>query len=130
MKILLVDDDPHVLSALRLLLEALGHSVVPCTEPEGAIEVVRAADEIDLVLCDLKMPGMSGLDVLRIVKEERHDIPFVLMSGHATAAEVKIFQQLGGDDFLGKPFTPEHFLSVLTKLGSRTPDTTRASGNG
>lgn len=122
MKILLIDDDPNVLFALKLVLEALGYQVSAHTSPREALGKLASSAVTDLVLCDLKMPEMSGLQVLTQVRAQGIETPFVLMSGHATAAEVKEFQAKGGDDFLGKPFTPDQFRQTLARVKDRVKE--------
>jgi CheY-like chemotaxis protein len=118
--ILLIDDEPNVLLALKLLLEAIGHSVKEFNDPEAAVAFLDSNPQTkpDLILCDLRMPGLNGLQVLSATQDTRKDIPFVLISGHAIDDEINKAYSLGASGFLGKPFTPEQLKDLLANLDS------------
>lgn len=114
--ILLVDDEPSVVFALRLLLQALGYSVDAFNLPAEAVIALESAQAYDLCLCDLKMPVLSGLAVLKACRANRPNLPFVLMSAHASSEEVEQAYALGATGFLPKPFTPEDLKQLIQKL--------------
>jgi CheY-like chemotaxis protein len=115
--IVLIDDEPGVLRALKLLLGALGHSVTDFGNPLDAVAHIRMAGApIDVVMSDLRMPQLDGLGVLREIRTFNADLPFVLVSGHATEEDVSMAKSLGATAFLGKPFTPDQIRQVLTKI--------------
>lgn len=115
-RILLVDDEPSVLFALKLLLEALGYKPHDFSIATAALDFLKGGNDCDLFICDLKMPRMNGLEVLAAVKMIRADLPFVLMSAHATSGEVDMAKQLGAIGFLAKPFTPEQLNEVVNTI--------------
>ena len=113
--ILLIDDEPAVAQALALVLNVLQFEVTAETSPRRALELL-ASTHPACVLCDLKMPELTGLDVLRELRRIRADLPFVLMSAHATRADIERASAEGANAFLPKPFTPTELLRVLTEL--------------
>ncbi|MBN8549260.1 MAG: response regulator [Deltaproteobacteria bacterium] len=117
-EIVLVDDEPSVLFALKLLLQALGFSVQDFNGPLEAIQYFASSSRIDLCLCDLKMPKMNGLGVLEEVRKHRPSLPFVLMSAHASTEEIDRAQELGATGFLSKPFTPEDLKQLVEKVAA------------
>ena len=114
--LLLVDDEPAVLSALKLLTQALGYETLPFNAPAAALAALGSGQITpNGILSDLRMPGMDGLALLSIVKKNYPDLPFVLMSGHASEREVAEAKLLGIDAFLGKPFGAHELRDVLQK---------------
>jgi signal transduction histidine kinase len=81
--ILLVDDDSLIASSTRLLLESIGHRVVDAPSAESAIEVLEKDSEIDLVMTDYAMPGMTGLELATYVRRFRPELPVLLVTGFA-----------------------------------------------
>lgn len=113
-RILLVDDEPSVLFALKLLLQALGFSVHDFDAPEDALKFLESpANECDLVMCDLRMPKLDGHATLTRTKAIRPSLPFILMSGHANNADVRIAEEEGARGFLAKPFSPDNLKRVI-----------------
>lgn len=119
LSVLLVDDEPTVRSSLRLVLEAMGFKVNACTNPLEALEVLKGEAAFDVVISDLKMPHMSGIDLLSTIRGANSKIPFILMSGHATKEEVSKARALGINSFLPKPFSPHELLFLLDELEVR-----------
>lgn len=114
--ILLIDDESSVLFALKLLLGALGFQVEDFTDPEAALSSLTEDSKVELILCDLRMPKLTGLEVLERVRAAHTNIPFVLMSAHAGNDEVQKAYKLGAQGFLAKPFTPDQLREMLAKM--------------
>ena len=111
-KILVIDDERDVLDSLKLTLEYAGYEcILASSGQEGLIRVAR--DSPDLVLLDVKMPGMDGLDVLRTVRETDQMLPVVMISGHGTVNTAVEATKLGGFDFLEKPPSSDKLLVTL-----------------
>lgn len=123
-KILLIDDEPSVLLALKLLLQAIGFTVTDRNDPTLGVELLQQVDSFDLVICDLKMPKLDGLAVLRETMRARPRTPFILMSAHATSTDVEKARALGATGFLAKPFSPEDLRALI---GRFSPSKTRGS---
>jgi len=100
--ILVVDDDAKTRDLLALALETSGWGVAVASSGENALAMIRAT-HYDLVLTDVQMPGISGLELCRILREERAHLPVIVMTGHATMQVAVQALREGADDFLIKP---------------------------
>ena len=114
--ILLIDDESSVLSALKLVLKVLGHQVREFSNPLEALECLKSDPSLDLILCDLKMPVMNGIQFLEAARQAGVTTPFFLMSGHAVEQDVAKAKALGAAGFLGKPFTPQQLTALLESI--------------
>jgi DNA-binding NtrC family response regulator len=113
-----VDDDPDVLRLLRYRLEQLDFGVSTAVDGTEALQKIEA-DSAALVLVDLRLPGMSGLDVLKAVKQISPDTIVVVMTAYATVEKAVEAMREGAYDFLTKPLTPGHLELVLQKAFER-----------
>lgn len=117
MKILIADDDPQLVRALRITLAAKGYEVV--TASDGASAIERAIDaRPDLVLLDLGMPTLSGVDVIHAVRGWS-EVPILVVSGRAGAADKVEALDAGADDYITKPFSVEELLARVRALTRR-----------
>jgi CheY-like chemotaxis protein len=82
-RILLVDDDDDVRRSTRHLLEGMGHDVVDVRGASGALATVEGGDTVDLVLCDVRMPGMGGAELVRRLRAARPGVPVLFVTGYA-----------------------------------------------
>ena len=114
--ILLIDDDTSVLTALKLLLEVMQLSPETCPSGAAAIERLAKGPSPDLVLCDLRMPGMDGFAVLSEIRRTNPALPFLLMSAHANKDEVARARALGANGFVAKPFSPDDLTAAIQKI--------------
>lgn len=116
---LLIDDEPGVLTALSLVLRVCGHSALPFSDPKAAkaalIDPTQMAN-VSVILCDLRMPEISGLDMLHLRNQHASNIPFILMSGHASPEEQRQALRVGASAFLAKPFDPEELQATLERV--------------
>lgn len=117
MKILVVDDDQGTINALSAGLSSFGHQVVVAENGPQALEALKG-EPLDLIVSDLKMPGMSGLDLIRSAKELRPGFPCILMTAFGNSEVRQAAQSLGLCGYIEKPFTPESLLSVIEALGN------------
>jgi len=121
-KILVIDDDQLVVKTLGKLLEIEGYLVVTSESGEEAISIIKA-EEIDLVISDIRMPGMDGVETINVMndhfkKNKKDAPPFIFITGYAEEKTNKLAQELNPADFLFKPFNKEDFLkSVVSALG-------------
>jgi CheY-like chemotaxis protein len=108
--VLVVDDDPLVLMNTSAMLEDLGHEVLEATTAEQALRVLRrSADDIDLVITDQMMPGMTGTQLIEALQAEHVDVPVILASGYAELPDDKF----SGLVRLGKPFAQAELAHAL-----------------
>ena len=110
--LLIVDDEPNILSTLRRALEMEGYGVDVAGSGKIAVEKIAERD-VDLVLLDVMMPEMDGLTALRRIRETHPDLPVVMMSGHGTVDTAVEATKLGAFDFLEKPLSTEKTLVTL-----------------
>jgi len=113
-KILVVDDDPTMLAAFEEILSGLEHEVVTARRAETAIEQLQSAP-VDLVVLDIQLPGMSGLDALRHIKREQPKLPIVVITGHGTVSTAIEATKLGAFDYQLKPIEPDEMLATIEK---------------
>lgn len=113
-RILMVDDDDRVLNAWKRILTALGYDVVAVTSPLDAIKVFREkATRIDLVITDLTMPIMHGVELAERLMKEREDIPVILYTGFSEAVDEEMARAAGIDTFLHKPITTSEMADAI-----------------
>ncbi|MFT5207593.1 MAG: DNA-binding NtrC family response regulator, partial [Candidatus Omnitrophota bacterium] len=101
--ILCVDDEEAIRDALGELLEASGFKVYTADGYEAAVEILEGKAEIETVLCDLKMPGKSGVDVLRYVSRMEEDLPLIFLTGFGTLETCQEAVREGAFDYILKP---------------------------
>ena len=112
--ILVVDDDPAVRETSASMLEDLGYVVIQANGGVEALELVDRHPELDLMVTDIRMPGMSGLELSEIATTRRHDLPVILISGY-------FMPQAITRRFLQKPFrTHELDAAIQAELIERT----------
>jgi len=102
-RVLLVDDEPTLLRALEAYLRKKGYDVVGLDSPIVATQRL-AAEDFDVALLDIKMPQLSGLELLNAVKHRRPEIEVIMMTGHATVETALAAVKAGAYDYLTKPF--------------------------
>lgn len=112
--ILLVDDDKFVLEATSILLEDYGYSVVLCQYPEHAISLLKHND-IDVVISDINMPKMTGIELLEKISFYYEELPVILMTAYAEINTAIKAIRKGAFDFIIKPYQPEYLLVTLQK---------------
>jgi DNA-binding NtrC family response regulator len=110
--LLIVDDEPNILTTLRRALELEGHTVEVAGSGRIALEKARAKP-FDGVLLDVVMPEMDGLATLKALRELRPELPVMMMSGNATLATAVEATKLGACDFLEKPLTTDKVLITV-----------------
>lgn len=113
-KILIVDDEKNIRLTLRRSLESLQYEIHEALTGEEAIEMMLQ-QKYDLILLDLKLPGMSGLDVIRSMRNQKIDTKIVIISAHGTIESAVESMKLGASDFIEKPFTPDDIRQIVLR---------------
>jgi signal transduction histidine kinase len=117
--VLVVDDDSMVAESTAAMLDDLGHTVLVASSAVSAMERIRADPAIDLVITDHAMPGMTGVELARQIRQTRPQLPIILATGYADLP--------GGDDLglprLAKPYRQADLKSLVAKLQAQKPDT-------
>ncbi len=119
-RILVMDDDPEIRNVLDRFLSERGYEVETAADGEAGLEALRL-NPPDVLLMDLEMPKLNGLEVLRRMKLERIDVPVITISGHPVAEELlgPDSLRLGAENFIHKPFDLEYLETTLvSKLQS------------
>lgn len=114
--ILLVEDDDAVRAVTKRALSRFGYSVLPARGGEEALRLAGEHDHIDLLLTDIMMPGMNGVEVASQVTEVRPDIRVFYMSGYADQDLVRQGLLTPGTRFLQKPFTPQELAERVREI--------------
>ncbi len=118
-RVLVVDDEPALLRALEALLRKKGHEVTALDSPIQATQQL-AQDDFDVALLDVKMPELSGLELLNAVKHRRPEVEVVMMTGHATVETALAAIKAGAYDYLTKPFeNVEEVARVVARAADR-----------
>jgi two-component system KDP operon response regulator KdpE len=111
LKVLVVDDEPPIRKLLRMGLGTQGYQMLDAPDGKTALELM--AEKPDLVILDLGLPDMQGLELLRQIRELREDLPIVVLSSRGDeVAKVKALD-LGADDYITKPFGMEELLARI-----------------
>ncbi|HNP70063.1 MAG TPA: response regulator [Kouleothrix sp.] len=120
-RILVVDDEPYMCDVCSRTLQRGGYAVVATSDPQAAARMLRGDERFDLLLTDIKMPAMSGLELAYIAREQDPTIAIIIMTGFATMENLQQSVQRGIADFLSKPFELEHLrLAVDQALHKRS----------
>ena len=112
--ILVIDDESIVQESCRRILIPEGYTVESAyTGQEGLGKLADAS--FDLVITDLKMPGISGMEALKKIKHDDPDIGIIMITGYSTAETAVEAMKLGAFDYLPKPFTPDELMAAVSK---------------
>ena len=118
--ILVVDDEPKIVQLARDYLEHAGMRVVTANDGKFALTVARS-EKLDLVVLDLGLPEMDGLDVTRALRKESN-VPIVMLTARGEESDKLIGLELGADDYIVKPFSPKELVArvraVLRRFAS------------
>ncbi|HET9001768.1 MAG TPA: response regulator transcription factor [bacterium] len=107
--ILVVDDEPKIVQIARDYLERAGFGVVAAGDGRSVLPMVRSAKP-DLIVLDLALPGMDGLDVTRALRRES-EIPIIMLTARDDEADRLVGLELGADDYIVKPFSPKELVA-------------------
>ncbi len=113
-KILVVDDEAVILDTVPKILRAEGFEISTAATAESALDILRAGAP-DIVLVDLKLPKLSGMEFLDIAKKEFPQVAVIMMTGYSTLNNAVAALENGAFDFLPKPFTFEELLSAVQR---------------
>ncbi|MGH9356516.1 MAG: response regulator, partial [Terriglobia bacterium] len=113
--VLVVDDEPSSQRLCVEVLEELGHGARAVESPAAALRVLEDG-QIDIVLSDVRMPGGSGLDLLRSIKESHPGLEVLIMTGFGSIPEAVEAVKIGAYDYITKPFKVEDFRRLFERL--------------
>jgi two-component system response regulator MprA len=113
-RVLVVDDDPRMLSMMRRVLEVDGYTVAVADEGDAALDILRR-DPVDLLILDVMMPGSNGFDVCRTVRRESA-LPILMLTARDEAIDKVTGLDCGADDYVVKPFNPDELMARVRAL--------------
>ena len=113
-RILVIDDEASILNMLKVLLSIEGHQVVAHQEAASAMELV-CQEDFDLVITDLRMTPINGIEVLKYVREQRPALPVIIMTAYGQVETAIESMQVGAFEYLKKPFRAADLLSTVRK---------------
>jgi DNA-binding response OmpR family regulator len=118
--VLAADDDHDILALVAFRLGRAGYSVITAEDGEQALELARDR-EPDLIILDVRMPKLTGLDVVRLLRarEETSTVPVILLTASVQDESVERGFEAGADDYIKKPFSPEQLVSRVGAILAR-----------
>jgi DNA-binding response OmpR family regulator len=120
MRILIVDDDKGTLNALNSYLSSVGHDIVTADSGRRALDKIPASNgdglSVDLLVTDLRMPEMNGLELIREARKQRPRLPAILMTGYGDDSIRWQSIELSSCSYLEKPFKPERLAAKIGEL--------------
>ena len=127
--ILVADDEPHIGRIIKMKLEQGPFRVTLAYDGQEALDFVNGGEQIDLVLLDLMMPKLSGLDVLKRIREQEkfRSLPCIILTAGGDAKHERDAVELGATQFLTKPFSPKKLYALVARL-TGAPDEAGISG--
>jgi two-component system, OmpR family, alkaline phosphatase synthesis response regulator PhoP len=129
---LVADDEPHIGRIIKMKLEQGPFRVTLVYDGREALDVLEREPDISLVLLDLMMPHLSGLDVLNAMRQDPRwrDLPTIILTAAGEEAQHQRAMALGANDFLTKPFSPKRLYARAAELAGVSPEDPGAAGAG
>jgi DNA-binding response OmpR family regulator len=116
-RIIVLDDERNIRTMVRVILDDAGFEVVEAVDATSAIRAVRESGA-DLVISDLFMPDVDGLEVIHTLRREHSSLKIIAMSGGGFGGTIdllEIARRMGADEVVHKPFSPQHFVDVVRR---------------
>ena len=118
-KVLLVDDEPSIVTLLAFNLEKDGYEVTTATDGAEGYRLA-ISNPFDFIILDLMLPSMDGMDICKRLRQEKFDTPIMILSAKDDELEKIIGLELGADDYMTKPFSPREVLARMKAILRRT----------
>ena len=115
-RVLVADDSETILLLMRTRLEMEGHAVVTAADGQEVVDAVAAGGIPDLLLLDAMMPRKSGIDALRELRADGHDVPVLIVSAHQNPGDADAPTDLAIDGYVTKPIDFDHLLATIAEL--------------
>jgi DNA-binding response OmpR family regulator len=121
--VLVADDEPHIGRIIKMKLEQGPFRVSVAEDGEQALEQIRAAPDLAVVVLDLMMPGIGGMDVLEKLRGEEatKDLPTIVLTAAGEEEQQLRAQKLGANEFLTKPFSPKKLYALIAQIVGEDP---------
>jgi two-component system, OmpR family, alkaline phosphatase synthesis response regulator PhoP len=117
-RVLIVDDDAKIVELVKLYLNRDGYGVITAYDGTTALKLARESHP-DLIVLDIMLPGIDGLEICRILRQES-DVPIILLTARTTEQDRIIGLDLGADDYVTKPFSPKELAARVRAVFRRT----------
>ncbi len=114
LRVLVIDDERVICNACDLILSEEGCSVERCLTGKAGLLALEEA-VYDIVLLDLKLPDLEGMDILKTIKKEKPGLRVIIMTGYDTIPVAVEAMKVGAADYLGKPFTDDELIAAIEK---------------
>ena len=108
-RILAVDDEPNMRRLLEISLRQAGYQPLSAANGRDALDILKA-EQVDLVVSDLHMPGMSGLELLKQIRSDNEAIPFIMVTAQGEIKTAIEAMKLGAADYILRPFRLDHLI--------------------
>lgn len=118
-KIMVVDDEPSIVTLLSFNLKKAGYDVLTATNGTDALKLARDSRP-DLIVLDLMLPGMDGMDVCKQLRQERYFVPILMLTAKDDELDKILGLELGADDYMTKPFSPREVVARVKAILRRT----------
>ncbi|MEO1132339.1 MAG: response regulator transcription factor [Cyanobacteria bacterium J06639_1] len=131
--VLVVEDEPLIRETVALALDEQGYAVLQSGDGQQALELVHQNHDLDLLVLDIMLPGLNGLDLCRVLRSEGNSVPILVLSAKDTETDRVVGLELGADDYLTKPFGMPELIArcraILRRqqLQQQTSETTALS---
>jgi DNA-binding NtrC family response regulator len=113
--IMIIDDEEEIRNFLESFFASLGYRTLTAADLNQAVFILNRHDP-DIVFLDIVLPGVNGIEILKLLRRLNPNLIVVMMSGYATEAKAKSALELGALDYLNKPFDLEHVKSMLNRI--------------
>jgi DNA-binding response OmpR family regulator len=116
--ILLIEDETVLLDSLKVILQLNNYNPILAENGTTALKILnQQSNEIDLIVCDINLPDISGFDILQKIKSNSalNSIPFIFLTAYADAKDIQKGLRLGADEYLTKPFSSKELVNVINK---------------
>jgi CheY-like chemotaxis protein len=117
-KVLIVDDDPRNIFALKLTLKAMGYQIESCTMAQEAIEILQRDNQFAAVLMDMMMPEMDGYEATRIIRNtpSTSKVPVIAVTAQAMPEDRQKCLDAGANNYISKPIDVDQLINAIEKL--------------
>jgi len=115
LKVCIVDDDPKIIYAMRIIFEEKGYEVISCLRGDEFIGMLKENPKFGVVFLDITMPDISGLEVLKVIKDGEYDVPVIIITGFGTMDTAIQAIQLGAFEYITKPLDMQEVLSFAQR---------------
>lgn len=118
-KILVVDDEPSIVTLMKFNLEKAGYEVITAEDGRQGLDL-SLTEKPDLIVLDLMLPGMDGMDICKSLRQEKVDTPILMLTAKDEEFDKILGLELGADDYMTKPFSPREVVARVKAILRRT----------